>query len=162
MTNLNHRAAADILAALQMLPETFFEQGDDACDCSFQRVGMWTNPYIAETLEVRMCCIWAELYKLFPQHVRATPAYLDANADAWNPEPRAWDGEDDMPRGLWYRQLSRQTGIPLQDVRQLFGAKEPPAGTPRPQVEEGIPFTDAVVAMLEHLAERVAALEAAR
>ena len=95
MTVLNDRAAADVVAAMGMLPETFWETNDDACDCTYQRIGMWTNPYLAETLEVRMCCIWSKLYELFPQYVRTTPAFLNHNTGEWETEPREWDGEDE-------------------------------------------------------------------
>ena len=144
-----------------VLPEVFFDVGDDACDCTFQRIGLWTNPYIGETLEVRMCCIWAELYKLFPQHVRVTPAYLDSNTNEWSEGPANWDGETDMPAYLWYRQLSRKEGLTLPEIRTKYADQTPPVGTPRPVVEDGdTTFTDALLEMVFDLAERLGRLEA--
>lgn len=120
-----------LIETMGVLPEAVWLHGDDACDCTFQRIGMWKNPYLGETLEVRMCCIWAELYKLFPQHVRSTPAYLTGD-DEWVEGQRAWDGEHDMPRALWYRQLARETGQPLEAIRAEYAAYPSPSGSPRP------------------------------
>ena len=157
---LNDKAVADVVAAMGMLPETVWLHGDDACDCTFQRIGLWKNPYIGETLEVRMCCIWDELYKLFPQHVRRTPAYLNGD-DEWIPGQQEWDGEQDMPRALWYRQLARKHGKPLPEIRGIYGAVPAPFGIPRPAPEgETIDPIEALLAMVTHLAERVVALEA--
>ena len=155
---LSDRAAADIVAALGVLPETFWDAQDDLCDCTYQRIGMWTNPYLAETLEVRMCCIWKELYKLFPEHVRVTKGYL-VDDQAWDTSVREWDGEQDMPRAIWYRQLARQTGRTLPEIREAYGHLDPPAGTPRQPQEPGIDFNEALFAMVTHLAERIVALE---
>ena len=159
---LSDRAAADIVAALGVLPETFWDAQDDLCDCTYQRIGMWTNPYLAETLEVRMCCIWKELYKLFPEHVRVTPAFLDGNADEWVTEPAEWNGEADMPRSIWYRQLARRQGRSVTDIRNEYRDRdaERPRGIPRPPQPPGIDPVEALFAMLSHLAERVVALEA--
>ena len=147
---------SDIRAA--MLPEMSWDVNDDACDCTFQRIGMWANPYIGETMEVRMCCIWEELYKLFPGLIRKTQAYR--HGEEWV-EPWDWDGETDMPRSIWYRQLARQTGRTLPEIREAYGHLDPPKGTPRPVVETTTvsPF-DALEAMVTHLAERIVALEA--
>jgi len=153
-----------MLATLEapVFPEEFWDVQDDACNCTFQRIGMWTNPYLGETLEVRMCCIWEKLYELFPGMVRKTPAFFDYNANEWNPEVREWDGEDDMPRSIWYRQLSKMTGRHLDDVREEYGRDEPPKGTPRPRPEptEVPNTTEMLLAMVNHLAERLEALEA--
>ena len=140
------------------LPEAAWLHGDDACDCTFQRIGLWKNPYIGETLEVRMCCIWAELYKLFPQFVRVTPAYLTGD-DEWDTSVREWDGEHDMPRDIWYRQRARIEGLMLTEVREKYATQSPPAGTPREAPEPGVDPLDALFAMLTHLAERIVALE---
>ncbi len=102
-----------------MLPDVQWKAHDDLCDCTYQRIGMWTNPYLAETLEVRMCCIWAELYKLYPQHVREVPAFWDYNAEKWVTEPAEWNGEEDMPQSLYNRQVARQTGKSLSEVREM-------------------------------------------
>ena len=155
-------ALADIAAALGSLPESFWDTNDDACDCTYVRIGMWTNPYLAETLEVRMCCIWKELYKLFPEHVRVTPAYLDYNSGAWVEEPQAWNGEDDMPASLWYRQLARERGQDVGTIRALYSSRDEdrPRGTPRPVAgePEGIDPVAVLFEMLDGLAQEVAML----
>ena len=155
---LSDRAAADIVAAMGTLPEAAWLHGDDACDCTFQRIGLWKNPYLGETLEVRMCCIWAELYKLFPQFVRVTPAYLTGD-DEWDTAIREWDGEHAMPRALWYRQRSRVEGASLPEIRAKYAGLTPPEGTPRPPQEPGIDPVEALFAMVTHLAERITELE---
>ena len=110
--------------AISELPDVQWKMHDDLCDCVYQRIGMWTNPYLAETLEVRMCCIWAELYKQYPQFVRMIPAFWDYNADEWVTEPAEWNGEDAMPQSMWVRQLSREMNISIQEAREL-NAKAP-------------------------------------
>jgi hypothetical protein len=109
-----------------MLPDVQWKMHDDLCDCTYQRIGMWTNPYLADTLEVRMCCIWAEIYKAFPQFVRQVPAFWDYNTEEWVTEPAEWNGEDDMEVSMWHRQLARQTGKSLAEVREM--GIEPPKG----------------------------------
>jgi len=148
--------ALDILAAY---PEETWDVNDDACDCTFQRVGFWTNPYIGETLEVRMCCIWEELYKLFPQFVRKTPAFQNYVTGEWE-GPREWDGERDMPRSIWYRQLRHRTGRDLADIREEFRVDEPPKGTPKPEVESGPSLITLLYAQVLNLKRRVDELEA--
>lgn len=92
--------------------------GDDKCDCAFQRIGEWGNPYLASTLQIRMCCIWKELSKMFPQFVQEVPVYWDSNQRKPVTVPREWDSEDmDMPLYLWYRQVARMSGQPLAQVR---------------------------------------------
>ena len=112
------------------MPEIRWEHGDDLCDCTFQRIGYWTNPYIARTMEVRLCCIWKLLAEQNPEIaalVRELPAYDDYNQDRWISEPAEWDSKDhDMPRALWYRQLSVQQGKPLEQVRREYDHLEPP------------------------------------
>jgi len=126
VATLDPQARTDILAALfaGAFPGEFWDCQDDKCDCTYQRIGMWTNPYLAETLEVRMCCIWAEIYRQYPQFVRVTPAFLDGNAKAWVTEPREWDGEAEMPKSIWYRQIARQQGRSVEDVRAEYGEKD--------------------------------------
>ena len=146
-------------AAIGVFPESFWNHEDDACDCTFQRIGMWKNPYVGETLEVRMCCIWAELYKLFPQHVRVTPAYLVDDKE-WDARVWEWDGESDMPRSIWYRQLARQHGITVAEARARYAHLDPPKGTPLPVREnDAIDPVQALVAMVTHLADRIVELE---
>ena len=122
------------------LPDVRWDIHDDLCDCTYQRIGMWTNPYLAETLEVRMCCIWAELYKQYPQFVRHVPAFFDyGHGDKWVTEPMEWNGETEMPKSLWYRQLARKLGRTMESVRDEYADQDDlrPKGTP---VQEPIPF----------------------
>ena len=101
------------------LPEIHWLQGDDACDCAIQRVGEWTNPYIARTFRVRLCCLYQELAKQYPQFFQEVPAFYDANRHSWRKEPAEWDSDEmDMPVYLWYRQLAALSGKPLADVRR--------------------------------------------
>lgn len=81
-----------------------------------------------------MCCIWAELYKMFPQFVRVTPAFLDGNAKRWVTEAMDWNGEVEMPKAIWYRQLARKEGRSVSDVRAEYEEKDDlrPRGRPKP------------------------------
>ena len=112
------------------IPEIRWKQDDDLCDCTFQRIGWWTNPYLARTMEVRLCCIWKILAEKNPEIaalVREIPAFDDYNRDCWVSEPAAWDAKDhDMPRALWHRQLSIQQDKPLEQVRREYDHLEPP------------------------------------
>lgn len=109
------------------VPEMTWTHGDDLCDCTFQRIGEWTNPYLARTMRVRMCCIWAEMYKQFPQFVQEIPAYYNENADQFEPKPQKWNAEDaDMPRALWHRQMAIEMGMPLGTIRRMLEGKTPP------------------------------------
>ena len=91
---------------------------DDLCDCVYQRIGYWNNPYIGETLEIRLCCVWAEFEKQWPQFFRRTQI-----------EPAAWDGETDMPRSIHNRQLAALHGLSVSQARDLN--LEVPKGKPR-------------------------------
>ena len=164
-TALNDQAAADVVAALGILPEDSWEIDDDRCDCTFQRIGMWTSPYLNTTLQVRACCIWKELYKLFPNFVREVPAFLDYNnGDQWKPEAMEWQAETDMPKSLWYRQLARQTGRSVADIRAEYRGRddERPKGVVRPvlTVEPDASPTEILYEMIMGLADEVSALRA--
>lgn len=112
------------------IPEITWQHGDDACNCTFQRIGEWTNPYIARTLRVRFCCIWAELYKQFPQFVQEIPAHWNENEGRFDAKPQEWNAEDaDMPKHLWHRQMAVLLGLPLNDVRRVLEGQEPPKAT---------------------------------
>ena len=130
-----------VLQALSIgnLPDTEWEVHDDLCDCTYQRIGMWKNIYLAETLEVRMCCIWEDLYKQYPQFVRTIPGYFDPNTKQWLTEPRAWDGEQEMPKAIWYRHLARKLNRPLAEIRAEYAGRDElrPKGQKR---AEPIPF----------------------
>lgn len=114
--------------ALMMLPEppeVHWLPGDDLCNCTFQRIGDWTNPYLARTLRVRLCCIWGEIYKQYPEYVEVIPAYYDSNRHAWETEPAPWDSESSaMPLFLWYRQMEAQTGKSLDQIRDEYRGRE--------------------------------------
>ena len=118
----------DILGLLETtgIPEIQWDPYDDLCDCIFQRYQWMTNPFLGRTMEVRLCCIWAELYKQYPQFIREIPASDDQNANQYRPEPREWQAEFDMPRSLWYRQLAVQHGLPLETIRKMYEDEEPP------------------------------------
>lgn len=95
---------------------------DDACDCTYQRIGYWNNPYIGETLEVRLCCVWAEFERQYPQFFRRTQI-----------EPATWDGEADMPRSIWHRQLAKANGVGISEAREFAAGQDAPRGTARPE-----------------------------
>tara|TARA_R100000306_G_C4378391_1_gene143035 strand:- start:3650 stop:4051 length:402 start_codon:yes stop_codon:yes gene_type:complete len=120
------------------IPEIRWEHGDDLCDCTFQRIGYWTNPYLARTLKIRLCCTWKVLAEQNPEIaalIQEIPAYDDANRARWISEPAAWDSQDhNMPRALWHRQLSIQQDKPLEQVRREYDHLEPPH-----RVEYGYP-----------------------
>lgn len=106
--------------AMDTLPEIRWVHGDDLCDCTFQRIGEWTNPYIARTLRIRFCCVWAELLKDYPDLVQEIPGFYNENTDEFETDPWAWNGEGEMPRAIWYRQIQTVTGLPLDEVRLKF------------------------------------------
>ena len=110
--------------AIAGLPDVEWTHGDDLCDCIFQRIGLWKNPYLAETLEVRMCCIWAELYKQFPDFVRTIPGYWLDNEQRWETVPWEWNGETDMPTYLWYRHLARKQGRTVGEIRAEYADRD--------------------------------------
>ena len=130
-----------ILEALAIggLPDVDWDNQDDLCDCTYQRIGMWKNPYLAETQEIRLCCIWAELGKQFPEHVRTMPGYWSPDRQEWLTAPREWDGETEMPRAIWYRHLARKLGRPLAEIRAEYQDKDGlrPKGARR---TEPVPF----------------------
>lgn len=160
---MSDQAVADVVAALGVLPEDIWLHGDDACDCTFQRIGLWKNPYLGQTLEVRMCCIWEELYKLFPQFVRTTNGYLNGD-DEWEQDPLEWNGETDMPKALWYRHLARKEAITVAEARAKYAERdaERPRGVPRPVVEPEPQFDpiEGLMLIVAELTRKVEALEA--
>ena len=112
-----------------MIPEVRWRHGDDLCDCTFQRIGFWTNPYLARTLEIRLCCMWKKLDEQYPGLMREIPAFTDYNnGDRYVEEPTLWNGESDMPVALWHRQIAVLTGMSLSDIREKFAGQEPPKG----------------------------------
>ncbi len=126
---LEIKPGQDILALLNdKLPDITWDYDDDLCDCTFQRIGYWTNPYLARTMKVRFCCLWAELAKTYPHLIQEIPAFDNYNTHEWESEPHQWNGEDDMPRALWYRQLAVRKGLSLETIRNLYADKQPPKG----------------------------------
>ena len=112
------------LLSLDSVPEVHWIHGDSECDCLFQRIGDWNNPYIGRTLRVRVCCIWAELYKQYPQFVQEMP-YYDPHTHSYTNEPAEWDsGEMDMPLGLWHRQLAIREGKSIAQIRAEYAGRE--------------------------------------
>jgi hypothetical protein len=120
--------------AIGNLPDQQWDVQDDLCDCTYQRIGMWKNIYLAETLEVRLCCLWAELYKQYPQFLRVIPAYWNENTKEWETEPKEWNGESEMPKAIWYRHLARKLGRTVADIRAEYADRDElrPKGTPKP------------------------------
>ena len=117
-------SSLDKALLLEMLPDEWLV-GDDKCDCTFQRIGQWANPYIGKTLQVRLCCIWAEIAKEYPQFVQEFDCYLDSNRVEPVMGPQPWNSEEmDMPLDIWYRQLAVQQGRPLREVREEYQHKQ--------------------------------------
>ena len=118
---------AAVLDQIDRLPVATWVHGDDLCDCTFQRIGQWTNPYLGKTLRVRICCIWAEIYKQYPQFVQEIDGYYDDNRNAFDPDPIPWNSEDeDMPVHLWHRQLAIMAGKSLDEGRAEYRGQLPP------------------------------------
>lgn len=88
---------------------------DDLCDCANQRTFGIFNPYHGVREEIRLCCLFAELRQMFPQHFRTTYS-----------TPVRWDGDTDMPRSIWHRQLAALLGVSVADARKA--GLEPPKG----------------------------------
>lgn len=97
-----------------------WDVNDDQCDCTYQRIGYWNNPYIGETLEIRLCCVWAQFEKEWPQFFKRTQI-----------EPAEWNGETDMPKSIWHRQLSKAFRVSVDEARNLNLPS--PKGKPKAQ-----------------------------
>jgi len=127
---------ANTLLMTGEIPEIRWQHGDDNCECMFQRIGWWTNPYLGRTMEIRLCCAWAKLIELHPElaeFYREIPAFDNCNTGQYETEPHEWNGEYDMPRALWHRQLSVQTGKPVDQVRRDYDHLEAPKAVPKPR-----------------------------
>ena len=117
-------ALKNIAWALEELPEQWL-LGDDKCDCTFQRIGQWGNPYIGKTLQIRFCCIWAELAKQYPEFVQEVDCYWDSNKLEPIIGAQPWDSEEmAMPLYLWYRQLATEQERPLVEIREEYRFKQ--------------------------------------
>lgn len=118
-----------VVEALRILaaaggPDIHWLLGDNLCDCLFQRIGDWNNSYLGRTLRVRVCCIWAELYKQYPQFVQELP-YYDSNRHTYNAEPQEWDSDEmPMPVYLWLRQLAIKHGKSLAQIREEYAGRD--------------------------------------
>ena len=135
-TQLSDAVVRDLMAALSVgaAPDVRWIEGDGLCDCTFQRVGEWTNPYIAKTLRVRLCCIWEELYRQYPQYVQRIDAYYDSNRERYISEPREWDNPTaPMPVSYWHRHLAAKHGKTLDEIRAEYAGRE----HERPQAQPG-------------------------
>ena len=139
------------LSALQSIPEIVWTHGDDLCNCTFQRIGEWTNPYLARTLRVRVCCIEAQLYKEYPQFVHEIPGYYDENTDEFRVKPQVWNADHDIPKHIWHRQMAVMEGITLDQARKL--AEHVPPPPPVPKADE-----KAIAVMAKQGANRMSSL----
>ena len=102
---------------------------DDLCDCAFVNVWEWKNPYTATTLRFRFCCWLTEQRVRYGNLFEELPGYHDAASEQLVTDCRVWDGEEDMPRHLFYRQMARKTGRPLAEVRREYRDQPTPKGT---------------------------------
>ena len=116
------------------MPEFIWTHGDDLCDCTFQRIGEWTNPYIARTRRVRVCCLEDRMLEGNEDLVQDIPGFFNDNTGLFEMEPWVWNGEDDMPESLFMRQTAIIQGLSLDATRVKFEGVEPPKGIPRPKV----------------------------
>ena len=117
-----------------VMPEFIWTHGDDLCDCTFQRIGEWTNPYIARTRRVRVCCLENRILEGNEDLVQDIPGFFNDNTGLFEMEPWVWNGEDDMPESLFMRQTAIIQGLSLDETRVKFEGVEPPKGIPRPKV----------------------------
>ena len=118
------------------MPEFIWTHGDDLCDCTFQRIGEWSNPYLARTRRVRVCCLEDRMLEEHDDLVQDIPGYFNEDTGLFETEPWIWDGEDDMPEHLFMRQTAIIKGLSLDETRVKFEGVEPPKGTPRPKIIE--------------------------
>ena len=116
------------------MPEITWTHGDDLCNCTFQRIGDWANPYIARTRRVRVCCLENRMLEGNEDLVQDIPGYFNENTGEFETEPWVWNGEDDMPESLFMRQAAIIQGLSLDATRVKFEGVEPPKGIPRPKV----------------------------
>lgn len=118
------------------MPEITWTHGDDLCNCTFQRIGDWANPYLARTRRVRVCCLESRMLEGNDDLVQDIPGYFNENTGEFDMEPWVWDGEDDMPEHLFMRQTAIIQGLSLDETRVKFEGVEPPKGTPRLKIAE--------------------------
>ena len=118
----------------RQMPEITWTHGDDLCNCTFQRIGDWSNPYLGLTRRVRVCCLEQRMLEGNEDLVQDIPGYFNENTGQFEAEPWVWDGEDDMPDHLFMRQTAIIQGLSLDETRVKFEGVEPPKGIPRPKV----------------------------
>ena len=118
------------------MPEFIWTHGDDLCDCTFQRIGEWTNPYLARTRRVRVCCLEDRMLEDNEDLVQDIPGFFNDDTGLFETEPWVWNGEDDMPEHLFMRQTAIIQGLSLDETRVKFEGVEPPKGIPRLKVVE--------------------------
>ena len=118
------------------MPEFIWTHGDDLCDCTFQRIGEWTNPYLARTRRVRVCCLEDRMLEDNEDLVQDIPGFFNDDSGLFETEPWVWNGEDDMPEHLFMRQTAIIQGLSLDETRVKFEGVEPPKGIRRPKVLE--------------------------
>lgn len=127
METMNIITEAGVDLQLAATPGVMWATHDDLCDCTFQRIGFWTNPYMGATMLTRLCCMWKKLNEMFPGMVQEIPAFYNYNAGSYvEVGPQEWNGDSDMPRAVWYRHLAAKTGLSLEQIRQEYANQEPP------------------------------------
>ena len=124
-------------------PEVRWIIGDNLCDCMFQRIADWNNPYLGRTQRLRLCCAWERILDLIGREgiVQMLP-YFDPNRATYNAEPAPWDSHDmEMPVAFWHRQMAVQQGKSVSQIREEYAGREnerPKAIGPHPTVEPTI------------------------
>ena len=132
------------LISLSHAPGVHWLLGDDLCDCLFQRIGEWSNPYLGRTQRVRLCCIWAELYKQYPEFVQEVP-YYDPNRHKYVVEPAEWnDPVMDMPVYLWHRQLAIQQNKTVAQIKEEYADRDYERPKRNPNAVQDEPTEDEV------------------
>ncbi len=124
------------------IPEIHWDNQDDLCDCIFQRIGWWTNPYLGKTMETRICCFYKRIVELLPElsefirEIDSFDNYVKQEQGPIDPTyhfeqtVRPWDAEFEMPRAIWYRQLATRLGMTLPEIRKLYENESPPKALP--------------------------------
>ena len=62
------------------------EGHDDECDCLFQNVQEYSNPYYNKTLRFRYCCLLAEFRKQWPHLFEEIEGWWDSERKMWRNE----------------------------------------------------------------------------
>ena len=130
-TNINPglTEALASVAAVASIPEAQWTAGgDDLCDCMLQQIWEVTNPYSAQTVRVRLCCLLAAVEARFPEFspfIQHISAWYDVNRHKLQTASLDWDSPKmAMPTSLWYRQIAHRTGRPLAEVRAEYAKRK--------------------------------------